>query len=97
MGRLDVIARVSEPTTGRVLEVLTTEPGVQFYTGNHLNGTVKGKGGEVYQKRAGFCLEAQHFPDSPHHSQFPAVTLQPGAVYRNTIVFRFPPQNPLHG
>jgi len=97
MGRLDVIARASEPTTGRVLEVLTTEPGVQFYTGNHLDGTVKGKGGQVYQKRAGFCLEAQHFPDSPHHPQFPTVTLQPGAVYRNTIVFRFPPQSPLHG
>jgi aldose 1-epimerase len=96
-GRLDVVARVSEPTTGRVLEVLTTEPGVQFYTGNHLDGTVKGKGGEHYQKRAGFCLEAQHFPDSPNHPQFPTVTLKPGAVYRNTIIFRFPPQNPLHG
>ena len=97
IGRLDVIARVSEPTTGRVLEVLTTEPGVQFYTGNHLNGTVKGKGGEIYQKRSGFCLEAQHFPDSPNHPQFPTVALKPGAVYRNTIIFRFPPQNPLHG
>jgi aldose 1-epimerase len=91
-GRLDVIARVSEPVTGRVLEVLATEPGVQFYTGNHLDGTIKGKGGQVYHKRSGFCLEAQHFPDSPNHPEFPTVTLQPGAVYRNTIMFRFPLQ-----
>jgi aldose 1-epimerase len=97
MGRLDVIARVSEPTTGRVLEVLTTEPGVQFYTGNHLDGTIKGKGGQVYHKRSGFCLEAEHFPDSPNHPQFPTVTLQAGAVYRNTIVFRFPSQFSAHG
>jgi aldose 1-epimerase len=91
-GHLDVIARVSEPVTGRVLEVLTTEPGVQFYTGNFLDGTVKGKGGQVYNRRAGFCLEAQHFPDSPNQPKFPTVTLQPGAVYRNTIVFRFSTQ-----
>jgi aldose 1-epimerase len=96
-GRLDVVARVSEPVSGRVLEVLTTEPGVQFYTGNHLDGTIKGKGGQAYQKRSGFCLEAQHFPDSPNHPEFPTVTLKPGAVYRNTIVFRFPSQSPLHG
>jgi aldose 1-epimerase len=97
LGDLDVIARVSEPTSGRVLEVLTTEPGVQFYTGNFLDGTIKGKGGQVYQKRSGFCLEAQHFPDSPNQPQFPTVTLQPKAVYKNTIIFRFPPQFPAHG
>jgi aldose 1-epimerase len=96
-GRLDVIARASEPATGRVLEVLTTEPGVQFYTGNHLDGTIKGKGGQVYHKRAGFCLEAQHFPDSPNHPQFPTVTLQPGAVYRSTILFRFSTEASPHG
>jgi len=90
IGRLDVIARVTEPVTGRVLEVLTTEPGVQFYTGNFLNGSITGKSGQVYQKRSGFCLEAQHFPDSPNQPDFPSVTLKPGEVYRNTIIFRFP-------
>lgn len=89
-GRLDVIARVSEPLSGRVLEVLSTEPGVQFYSGNFLNGTIKGKGGQIYHQRTGFCLEAQHFPDSPHHPEFPTTTLKPGEVYRNTIMFRFP-------
>jgi aldose 1-epimerase len=90
MGRLDVVARASEPVSGRVLEVLTTEPGLQFYTGNHLNGTIKGKGGQIYHKRSGFCLEAQHFPDSPNHKVFPSATLRPGEVYSNTIIFRFP-------
>jgi aldose 1-epimerase len=94
---LDVIARVSEPVTGRVLEVLTTEPGVQFYTGNFLDGTITGKGGQVYGRRSGFCLEAQHFPDSPNQPQFPTVTLKPGEVYRNTIMFRFPPPSSHHG
>ena len=88
-GSLDVAARVREPMTGRVLEVLTTEPGLQFYTGNHLDGTIKGKGGQVYQKRFGFCLEAQHFPDSPHHANFPSVVLKAGNVFRSTIMFRF--------
>jgi len=97
IGRLDVVARVTEPVTGRVLEVLTTEPGVQFYTGNFLNGAIKGKGGQIYYRRAGFCLEAQHFPDSPNHPEFPAVTLKPGEVYRNTIVFRFSRQSSHHG
>jgi aldose 1-epimerase len=87
-GRLDLAARVTEPVTGRVLEVLTTEPGVQFYTGNFLDGTATGKGGRVYQRRHGFCLEAQHFPDSPNHPNFPSVVLKPGEVYRNTTVFR---------
>jgi aldose 1-epimerase len=89
IGRLDVIARVTEPATGRVLEVLTTEPGVQLYSGNYLNGAIKGKGGQVYGKRAGFCLEAQHFPDSPNHAAFPSTTLKPGEVYQNTIIYRF--------
>lgn len=96
MGHLDVVARASEPASGRVLEVSTTEPGLQFYTGNHLNG-IKGKGGHVYDKRSGFCLEAQHFPDSPNQPEFPTVTLNPGQVYRNTIVFRFPSPSSHHG
>jgi aldose 1-epimerase len=89
-GRLDLVARVHEPVTGRNLEVLTTAPGLQFYTGNHLNA-LKGKGGKIYNKRSGFCLEAQHFPDSPNHPEFPTVVLKPGQVYRSTIIFRFPP------
>jgi len=81
-GELALAARVYEPTTGRTLEVLTTEPGLQFYTGNFLDGTIKGKGGRVYQRRNGFCMEAQHFPDSPNHPNFPPVVLKPGQLYR---------------
>ena len=88
-GELAVAAQVSEPTSGRVLEVLTTAPGLQFYTGNFLDGTLKGKGGIVYQKRNGFCMEAQHFPDSPNHPSFPSVVLKPGETYHNTIIYRF--------
>lgn len=88
-GKLALIARVSEPTTGRVLEAFSTEPGMQFYTGNFLDGTISGKGGRVYQRRHGFCLEPQHFPDSPNQPHFPSVTLRPGAKYKNTIAYRF--------
>jgi len=88
MGHLDVIARVTEPTTGRVLEVLSTEPGLQFYTGNFLDGTIVGKGGEVYNFRNAFCMEPQHFPNSPNQYDFPPVVLRPGQVYHNTIIFR---------
>lgn len=88
-GTLRPAARVSEPTSGRVLEVSTTEPGVQFYTGNFLDGTVKGKGGVAYAKRTGFCLETQHFPDSPNHPDFPTTTLKPGAEFKSTTVFKF--------
>jgi aldose 1-epimerase len=88
-GTLRLAARVTEPTSGRVLEVSTTEPGVQFYTGNFLDGTVKGKGGVAYAKRTGFCLETQHFPDSPNHPDFPTTTLKPGAEYKSTTVFKF--------
>ena len=87
-GDLSLAASVYEPTTGRVLEVLTTEPGLQFYTGNFLDGTIKGKGGWVYMTRNGFCMECQHFPDSPNHANFPSVVLKPGEVYRNTIIYR---------
>jgi len=80
---------VYEPETGRVLEVLSTEPGLQFYGGNFLDGSIKGKGGRVYGLRTGFCMEPQHFPDSPNHPDFPSVVLKPGETYRNTIVYRF--------
>ncbi len=85
-------ARVRDPQSGRVMEVLTTQPGVQFYTGNFLDGTVKGKGGAVYNKHAGFCLETQHFPDSVHHPNFPSVILRPGETYRQTTVYKFAAQ-----
>jgi len=88
-GTLRPAARVSEPNSGRVLEVLTTEPGVQFYTGNFLDGTLTGKGGKVYQRRYGFCLETQHFPDSPNHPAFPTTVVKAGAEYKSTTVFRF--------
>ncbi|NGO40362.1 galactose mutarotase [Limisphaera ngatamarikiensis] len=88
-GELALHARVVEPTTGRVLEVLSTEPGLQFYSGNFLDGTLKGKYGQVYAHRSGFCMEPQHFPDSPNKPHFPSVVLKPGQEYRNTIIYRF--------
>jgi aldose 1-epimerase len=93
MGALRRAARVTEPTSGRVLEVLTTEPGVQFYTGNFLDGTIKGKSGKVYNHRYGFCLETQHFPDSPNHPKFPTTVIKPGQPYHSTTVFRFSTTN----
>ncbi len=89
MGTLRPAARVTEPTSGRVMEVHTTQPGVQFYTGNFLDGTLTGKGGKAYQKRYGLCLETQHFPDSPNQPAFPATTLKPGETYTSTTVYRF--------
>ncbi len=86
---LTLAAKVTEPTTGRVMEVLTTEPGVQFYTGNFLNGNDRGKGGKAYDFRTGFCLEAQHFPDSPNRPDFPSVILKPGEKYEQKTVYRF--------
>jgi aldose 1-epimerase len=85
----ELAARVREPGTGRVLEVFTTEPGVQFYSGNFLDGTITGKKGHVYQRRSGFCLETQHFPDSPNHPDFPSTILKPGQVYRSRAIYRF--------
>jgi aldose 1-epimerase len=82
-------ARVVEPKTGRTLEVSTTEPGVQFYTGNFLDGKITGKGGRVYQRRTGFCLETQHYPDSPNQPDFPSTILRPGATYSSQTVFAF--------
>jgi aldose 1-epimerase len=85
---LKLIARVSEPSTGRALEVLSTQPGLQFYTGNHLDGSITGKGGWVYKARSGFCMEPQHFPDSPNQAEFPSVVLKPGQTYKETIIYR---------
>jgi aldose 1-epimerase len=82
-------ARVYEPKTGRVMEVLTTEPGLQFYSGNFLDGKQKGRGGVLFKKHAGFCMEAQHFPDSVNHPEFPSVILRPGETYKETTVYRF--------
>jgi len=91
---LALAARVLEPTTGRVLEVDTTEPGVQFYTGNFLDGTVTGKDGHVYRKRYAFCLETQHFPDSPNQPNFPSTILRPGETYKSRTVYKFSVQRP---
>jgi aldose 1-epimerase len=88
-GAMGLAARVVEPTTGRILEVSTTEPGVQFYTGNFLDGTVVGKGGRAYARRSAFCLETQHFPDSPNHPAFPSTVLDAGHRYETTTVFAF--------
>jgi aldose 1-epimerase len=86
---LALAARVREPKTGRVMEVYTTEPGLQFYSGNFLSGKEKGHGGVVYRQHQGFCLEAQHFPDSVHHANFPSTILRPGETYRQTTVYKF--------
>jgi len=86
---LTLAARVHEPTSGRVLEVYTTEPGVQFYSGNFLDGTITGKQGHVYKRRNGFCLETQHFPDSPNHPDFPSTILKPGTTFHSQTIFKF--------
>jgi aldose 1-epimerase len=88
-GALAVIATVYEPQTGRVLEVSSTEPGLQFYSGNFLDGSNVGKGGRAYKFRTGLCMEPQHFPDSPNQPGFPSTVLKPGQTYKNTIVYKF--------
>jgi aldose 1-epimerase len=88
-GKLIEAAEVYEPTTGRVLRVSTTQPGIQFYTGNFLDGTLKGKGGATYVHRGALCLETQHFPDSPNHPKFPSTELKPGQRYHTVTVFSF--------
>ncbi|MEO6739174.1 MAG: aldose epimerase family protein, partial [Chthoniobacteraceae bacterium] len=88
-GVLSPAAEVHDPKSGRVMTVRTTEPGVQFYTGNYLDGTVTGKGGKAYQKNFGLCLETQHFPDSPNKPEFPSTVLRPGAKYRSTTTYAF--------
>src|ERR1700719_3412721 len=86
---LTIAAEAYDAKSGRKLEVLTTEPGVQFYSGNFLDGTVKGKGNKAYDQRAAFCLETQHFPDSPNHPNFPSTILKPNAAFHSQTVFRF--------
>ena len=86
---LSLAARVTDAESGRVLEVLTTQPGLQFYTGNFLDGSIHGKGGKTYGRRSAFCLETQHFPDSPNKPSFPSTVLKPGETYRESTVFRF--------
>ncbi|WP_198683121.1 aldose epimerase family protein [Peristeroidobacter agariperforans] len=86
---LTLAARVSEPTTRRVMEVHTTEPGVQFYTGNFLDDTLAAKAGKPYAKHSGFCLETQHFPDSPNQPEFPSTVLRPGEEYNSRTVYTF--------
>jgi aldose 1-epimerase len=86
---LTLAARAHEPTSGRVLEVFTTEPGVQFYSGNFLDGSIVGKQGHPYKLRNGFCLETQHFPDSPNHPDFPSTIVRPDKAFRSQTVFKF--------
>ncbi|MHB1036632.1 MAG: aldose epimerase family protein [Pirellulales bacterium] len=87
--QLTLAARVVEPGSGRVMEVLTMEPGLQFYSGNFLDGSNVGKGGKAYKHRYGFCMETQHYPDSPNKPNFPSTVLKPGQEYRTTTVYRF--------
>jgi aldose 1-epimerase len=89
MNRMRHVAHVEEPQSGRVMDVETTEPGVQFYTGNFLNGTLTGFSGKAYAQHYGFCLETQHFPDSPNEPAFPSTVLEPGAKYHTTTVYKF--------
>jgi aldose 1-epimerase len=88
-GELAPVASVYEPVSGRTLDVFTTQPGVQFYSGNMLEGDIRGKGERVYGKYGGFCLETQHYPDSPNQPQFPSTVLRPHETYRQTTVYRF--------
>jgi len=86
---LALAAEVYEPKSGRVMQVLTQEPGIQFYSGNFLDGSAHGKAGKVYNLRYGFCLETQHFPDSPNHASFPSTVLKPGQQYHTTTIYKF--------
>jgi aldose 1-epimerase len=87
--KLKQAAEMFDPSTGRVMEVWTSEPAVQFYTGNFLDGSFKGKNGAAYGKRMGFCLETQHYPDSPNHPEFPSTVLRPGQVFESETIYRF--------
>lgn len=88
-GVMRLAATASEITSGRTMEVWTTEPGMQFYTGNFLNGSIDGKSGKPYQRRSGFCFETQHYPDSPNQPRFPTTRLRKGAVYRSSTIYKF--------
>jgi aldose 1-epimerase len=88
-GKLRMVARVADPDSKRMVTVSTDQPGLQFYTGNFLDGTITGKSGKPYNSRGAFCLETQHFPDSPNHPSFPSTELKPGQAFRSTTIFRF--------
>ncbi len=88
-GALALAATVRDPKSGRAMDVLTTEPGLQFYSGNFLDGTLVGKAGAAYRQHDGFCLETQHFPDSVNHANFPSTILRPGTTYRSETIYRF--------
>ncbi|HET8634149.1 MAG TPA: aldose epimerase family protein, partial [Gemmatimonadales bacterium] len=88
-GELALAARLSDPASGRVLEIRTDQPGIQFYSGNFLDGTITGKGGTVYPHRSGLALETQHFPDSPNHPRFPSTSLEPGQQFHSRTVWHF--------
>jgi aldose 1-epimerase len=90
---LALAAKATDPQSGRTMEVYTTEPGVQFYTGNFLNGTLRGKSGQFYGPQSGFCLETQHFPDSPNHPEFPTTRLNPGETYQQVTRYKFSVQD----
>jgi aldose 1-epimerase len=86
---LVLAARAQDPSSGRILDVLTTEPGIQFYSGNFLDGTLVGTSGRVYRQSDGFTLETQHYPDSPNHPNFPSTVLMPGQEFSSTSIYRF--------
>jgi aldose 1-epimerase len=86
---LDLAAEIHHPVSGRMLSIFTTEPGIQFYAGNFLDGTIRGKESKLYEHRSAFCLETQHFPDSPNHPEFPPTFLKPGQVFHSMTVYRF--------
>jgi aldose 1-epimerase len=88
-GQMSKAAEVYDPDTGRVMDIFTTEPAIQFYAGNFLDGTITGKGGKVYKQRYGFCLETQHSPDSPNKPDWPTTVLRPGETYKTTTVHKF--------
>jgi len=88
-GKMRLVAEVTEPKTGRKMEVYTDQPGIQFYSGNFLDGSNIGKGGKPYKKHFGFCLETQHFPDSPNHANFPSTLLRPGEIYKTQTIYKF--------
>jgi aldose 1-epimerase len=88
-GQMKLCAKVSDPDTGRTMEVWTTQPGVQLYTGNFMNGDVSGIGGKRYTKHYAFCLETQHYPDSPNHPEFPSARLDPGQTFTSTTIYKF--------
>ena len=89
LGKFGLQARVTDPVSGRVMEVWSDQPGLQFYAGNFLDGTITGKDGKVYQRRSAFAMEPQHYPDSPNHPNFPSTELKPGQTYHCTIEYKF--------